>query len=314
MLTKEEKEFRKNVIRALRLANSVYFNETSRNLKISDIDSFISLLNYRRKEFSKDIFKENYIELISSYIALLACSKLSIGLISSIKSKVKIFPLDFILEDNLPEPNFAFGTLFTLISNELLSIVNLILDGMEYPARPLIRSLNELCMLSIVLLSDPDKRKIYYSSQNFEDDRKNWYKYFTPAKLNDSILGLKNNFDLEQQIIINEYYNCNKHAQELYSQSTHSTYINNFLGAYPNNIYDDNTRIYSIFGYPSKSAKNTLFYLFEFIHFTLSSVRLIIERQLNLKFPSVVEFNEFLVLEDIMYICMAHLYSKFKTA
>ena len=108
---------------------------------------------------------------------------------------VALLPRDFVNKQKRPDPNFVLGAHFTIMSNRVLAIATLIETGLEMDARPLLRTLQELCCLTLVISSDRKKFVDYHAAQGPKQERENFYRHLTPRKLNQAVAALEKKLD-----------------------------------------------------------------------------------------------------------------------
>jgi len=82
-----------------------------------------------------------------------------------------------------------FRGLFATISNTIIAINKLAIDGLDFQASSLIRSLYEQCFMLLAIIIDPEKRKALFDSAALENEYIIWKKYFSFKHLDLTIQG-----------------------------------------------------------------------------------------------------------------------------
>ena len=253
------KEIRAAAAAALRKARQDAPYETRDSLSLSMLDDFGRVAKSNRKQSRADLREAFPDEISTANLAALATGALGFSLISSTHEqdadRVEILPPQFIAESERPDPNHLIGSHLTAISNKTLAIVNLVESGFEMAARPLIRTLQEFCCLSLIIASDQEKARDHFAAQKTEEEKKVFYKHFSPRKLNRAVS------DLEERVGFSDGA-FEKHRAEVhsyYTTSVHATFGFGSLSGYVSSVREDDWVAYALFGRASTGSRNTLF-------------------------------------------------------
>lgn len=88
------------------------------------------------------------------------------------------FSVASLLRDKNAIENILFATLATTISNDILAIISLSLDGLDYQAMNIMRSLYEVCLLLLNISIDEEKRTEFAKSAEKGNSYEVWRKFF----------------------------------------------------------------------------------------------------------------------------------------
>jgi hypothetical protein len=121
----------------------------------------------------------------------------------------------------------AFQGLFSTISNTIISIIKLAIDGLDYQAFILIRNLYELCFTLLAIIIDPIKRKVLVDGSIAEDEYNTWKKNFTFKHLDATIRTYENRIsDIESDSFLNTW---RKNSYSKFSSYAHNDFVSFFL-------------------------------------------------------------------------------------
>lgn len=93
--------------------------------------------------------------------------------------------------------NLIFSSLATTVSNNLIAIIELSLNGLDYQAMNILRNLFEIGLLTLNICIDEEKREQFFDSARKENSYEVWRKYFTTKSMLDTIQAYSNSEDLE---------------------------------------------------------------------------------------------------------------------
>lgn len=122
----------------------------------------------------------------------------------------------------------VYQTLFTNISNDCLSIINMIDNGFEFQARILSRNLFELIYTLLVVIINKDKCRKYFEA-GAENGYEIWNKYFRVSKLNEELYDYEKQEDIE---LAKMMVNIRKKTYSEYSSYAHNDFIYCFIGCH----------------------------------------------------------------------------------
>ena len=89
--------------------------------------------------------------------------------------------------------NIAVGVVTTSVSNDILAIISLASDGLDYQAMNILRNLYELGLLLINICIDEEKRVNYIKSAKKGNSYSVWRKYFNTKSMIETIKSYSNN-------------------------------------------------------------------------------------------------------------------------
>ena len=162
-------------------------------------------------------------------------------------------PRDFVNEQQRPDPNLVLGAHFTIIANRVLAIATLVEAGLEMDARPLLRTLQELCCLTLAISSDKRIFIDYHAAQGPAQERNNFYRHLTPRKLNRAVAALEKKLDFMDGVMAEE----RQKSYEFYTGSVHLPFVG-LVSAFAGSL-DDDSMSYALFGSASAGSKRLLF-------------------------------------------------------
>lgn len=113
-----------------------------------------------------------------------------------------------------------FGGLFATIANTIFAVNKLAIDGFDYQASSLIRSLYEQCFMLLSIIIEPEKRNALIDSAANDDEYNTWRKHFSFKHLDRTIQCYENKIsEIEPTSFLNTWRKRN--------YSTFSSYVHN---------------------------------------------------------------------------------------
>lgn len=220
------------------------------NAKISTYEELKEFLFEIRKEKPK--LKRHYIkekeisELYALCSGFIACSF--------------YFSMEDIANEEYGHDIVVYFSLLTNISNDILSVIDLVENGFEFQTNILIRNLFELVYTFLVVLINKEKRIKYFDSARLKNEYAIWNQNFRMSKLNDELLKYeKTIFDKEfaEELKVKR----TKTYQE-YSSYSHNDCIRCYLGCHsPDMIHysaEEPILYYNLWGVYNYDAKKIL--------------------------------------------------------
>ena len=211
-----------------------------------NISSYEELIDFL-KEMKSVKPEKNY--QIKNEKRITECYALSCGLIALAIENSR----DNIAEE-LKNYTTVYQTLFTNISNDCLSIVNMLENGFEFQARILARNLFELIYILLTVIINKDKCKKYFDAGKLENGYEVWNKYFRMSKLNEELY----NYEKEEDIELAEMMKKSRtRAYSEYSSYAHNDFIYCFIGCHSTNKETEIVN-YNLWGNYNYNAINIL--------------------------------------------------------
>jgi len=158
------------------------------------------------------------------------------------------------------------GCVLCQVSNYGYSVVSLVEQGLNTPARAVLRSAADLCFMLALLAHDREARQTYVLDKSLTE-KERWYKLFSSRKLTarlreiDRALG----FPAEWTKSMEEY---RLELNEYFSEATHHSPNAILIGSFPRN---PRTRQHDIgvLGGPNRYSRATLSHLPEVLNYGL---------------------------------------------
>lgn len=266
--------------------NRFVLDSNSINCFLKDIHHNFKFSNRKYRKHSYIIDKTNlYIILFSQFP--IACSDL------------QIFDSKFVTDSD--KVNFLMESLFCNYSNNILSILNLVINGFDYQASILIRNTIELSFLIVTLLIDPSKISIYCELANHYDYQV-WRKNFSFKSLNDFLENYENKITKHHTKLTNSMKSWRKNIYSFYSEHTHNAVLPSIIFCRSSPIND---KMYmNLFGTYSTRIDKIL----EELDFVLYYTMLMIFYNLQYKYKYKPDYQNvsWIVLSEL-YVLLNHL-------
>ena len=289
--------YRKFVSQNLRELNGRFGKELGFSVNIKDCDSIISLIRDNSIE-AKGLIEKHFNDEFSLSILFLMCLS-SIAASLDHKNKKKVFPNNWISNSGYPVPDLVISNMVTQIANYSLSIITLLEQGLNFPAKALIRINNDLIWQVIVLCYDKEMLKEFCSSTNPDDSTRIWYNLFGKGKLNKKICEIEETIGLDE-VYISGLHDWRKNTQRFHSEIVHHSYYAINLGAM---AYDFDTESIhsSLLGRACPRTKDSIGILNYQLFFFLEMFFLVMGKIHGLKLNSKNEFGYTAII--IKHIC-----------
>lgn len=175
----------------------------------------------------------------------------------------------------------AFHGLFLSISNTILAVIKLAIDGLDYQASVLIRNLYELCFTMLSVIIDPVKRKALVDGSISGNERDTWSKHFRFRKLNETIRNYEKKISLELDSLL---YTRRQEFYGAFSSYAHNDFLSFFLYGHALPKRDDDIVRMNLWGnYSSRldsitGNMNSLLWYTEMVF-----SRLLVDKEIDLK-------------------------------
>lgn len=184
-------------------------------------------------------------------------------------------------------------SLSTQISNNILTLVILCNESLDFQCGLIMCSTIELCFTLLVLLLNNDKREKFFDAIKNNNESYTWYKEF---RLKDIIKELEKHEKVifNDDLSIEKEINSNRKAiYEYYSKYTHNTFFMCYSNSYtmPKNVESSDEMLqYNLWGIYS------------------SRVRKFLDEVNQLSFITILEFINFFAVEDYINDEMSELW------
>lgn len=197
---------------------------------------------------------------------------------------------DYIVED-IKKYAIVYQTLFTNISNDCLSIVNMLDNGFEFQARILARNLFELIYTLLSVIINKEKCKNYFESAQLENGYEVWNNNFRMSKLNEEIYNYEKKADLK---LANKMKKARTRTYSEYSSYAHNDFAHCFIGCHSTNKETEFTH-YNLWGNYNYNAINIL----QSINYLLWMMFLYFENMMSK--DGVFKISDFISKENYKY-------------
>ncbi|WP_028043582.1 hypothetical protein [Candidatus Stoquefichus massiliensis] len=135
-----------------------------------------------------------------------------------------VFSISAMSSDKEKANNLVFSSLATTISNDILAIIKLSMDGLDYQAMNILRNLYEISLLILNICIDEEKREKYVQSASEDNSYEVWIKYFNISAMLTTISNYTNNKDLKKY-----WMNDIKRIYSRLSSFTHNSLLNVYV-------------------------------------------------------------------------------------
>lgn len=179
------------------------------------------LILENRQTVAREIHTHLVEEVSLAYLGIYVFAILSMAAYDEKNPEVGFLPEAW-LGSNCVNPNLVFHFHMIHITNHALAVVNLVESGLDNSARVVLRTVQELCNLVPVLITDVEKMRIYVTTKD-EDERRAWQTHFSPGKLSSALKKVEENLGVPQEVreILTQTREDNK---TFFSKSVHSSY------------------------------------------------------------------------------------------
>ena len=235
----------------------------SQAITLRDLNEFRSLINTTEKDARATVKTRLEQEMYLFYLSLQCLTSISLVLYDETGTQDSVFPTDWVSSDGDPNPNFVLRNIVVQIVNYSLAIGTLIEDGLDYPARAILKTNNELIWQLLILLSDRAIFKNYCQFDTEEQSIKKWQKLFAKGKIVEHIEKLELNLGLPKENL-KDLKLWRKDAQSFYDKALSHSFTATHAGAFSLD-FDNHEPSSAILGTASATSIKTL----EHINFQL---------------------------------------------
>lgn len=132
-----------------------------------------------------------------------------------------------LIRDRHSIENTLFATLATNISNDILAIIRLCLDGLDYQAMSIVRNLYEICLMLLNICINEEKRNEFAESARKENSYEVWRKFFNIRTMLETLSGYSYDEKLSE-FWLSEY----KQYYSKLSSFVHNDFANMYVYSY----------------------------------------------------------------------------------
>lgn len=252
-----------------RLENIGVFN-SELDFTLNDIKQVEELILEQKELCNKNIKTLLQKQLDLSYIGIMTISLLSFAITES-----NPISHQWLRESGRPDPNLILRNLLIQITNNLLSIIRLVTDGLEHSARIIFRSNCELIWLTSIVLYDKEKMFLYSSSTNSKKQKYAWNELLKPSKLKELISDIEKKVGFDHQLAT-RMIEVRKSIYKFNSEVSHNSYVQSMVSSYSPNFNEDGNVYSTLYGNTSRGCldlinnlNDLLFYFIIFVFFTI---------------------------------------------
>jgi hypothetical protein len=147
-----------------------------------------------------------------------------------------------------------------------LAIRNLTIEGLDTPARVLLRSFTETLLLCLATLDDHELGHSFAAAQSPEEVISFWHKTVSPKKLHQRVMAIERSFGVahspsgEVEETLNKASQWRKDNHEILSEAVHPSYLTAFLTCLAPTMQDPDTLEPAFLGKATVSSKLTISY------------------------------------------------------
>ncbi len=222
-----------------------YFASVNRECQYDD--RFEQLINKQENQAKRDVigYLQPWVQILEESIQWLA-------------NLTAIF--DRLISDKAVSN--AHRTAWSLIGASCLhsvAIRRLVLSGLDFSAKAILRSLDEHLTACVVLLHDRDMAEMFQTAQDADDANRLWYEKLRTKNLTKRLNQIERDLGFDQEAS-REMREWRQEEIKIQSQSLHPTYLSSALGVNPICASDQERWKSSILGGASALSERTLNY------------------------------------------------------
>ncbi len=250
------KQYRKSLRKVIAEFSSKVGRSKPHIITLRELNQFQSLIAAAEKDARIIVKTRLEQEMYLFYLSLQCLTSISLVLYDEAGTQNPIFPRDWVNVDGDPEPNFVLRNIVVQIVNYSLAIGTLIEDGLDYPARAILKTNNELIWQLLILLSDRTVFRHYCQFDTEEQSLKKWKKLFAKGKIVEHIEALEANLGLPKEHL-QDLKLWRKDAQSFYDQALLHSFTATHARAFSLD-FDDHAPSSAILGAASATSIKTL--------------------------------------------------------
>ncbi|MEM9469481.1 MAG: hypothetical protein AAF988_04900 [Pseudomonadota bacterium] len=267
------KPYREKLKTMIRFINS-RLPPDSKKLSIKSFDGIETFLKMNAKENIENNTKQLEQEISFAKLGIYCVGMMALS-VSQNNSEENVLKLEWLAHPNGLDPNAIFQTQVIEIANYAVSILRLVQEGLDSPARSLVRVMTELTQQTLVTLSSKEEMLLYIAPSTSKEANETWIKQFGRGRLSKKLSLLEERLGFDDEII-KLMHSERQDYFELFSQSVHNSFITALVGShtFP---YDDEESHIALYGGTTNSVGTPLgqlnFNLWHFIVFLISLIQ-----------------------------------------
>ena len=222
--------------------------------QIADVDAMSRELESIRLENQSITASRLQRRLSTAYLATFAIAATSLAM-QHRTGGVPPIPQGHRREEHVPDPNFVVHCLLAQIVNYSLAVLRLVEDGLDNPARCVLRALYELCLKTIVLSADADTLREYASAN--APALEVWHRLFASGKLEKKAAAVERRVGATEDTIaaFRAYF---RSAVEMNSEAVHHSFASAVMRSHVTDTTSSEFLHLNILGHTSIASRNTL--------------------------------------------------------
>jgi hypothetical protein len=252
------------------------FPDASHEISLKQLDEMSSVLGEFRREANNHAASYLQGGLSTAYLSILALTVTCFA-VGPDNSDPPI-PKDWLDASGKPDPNQVLPNLLLQIVNYLLAIVRLVEDGLDNPARCVLRALNELSGQFLILCSERAKLSAYARTTTPAEAKQIWYELFAKKNgLEKSLRELESRIGLPSAFAA-QMRSYREEMNGLHSQAVHHSFNATIIGAYAGDFQEEERLHFALLGKASRASRLTLESLNTTLSYTFLMFLRIIEK------------------------------------
>jgi hypothetical protein len=230
MKTFSDKKLRGQVSRLLREGQMYFSSDPEWQLNLEGIDSMVQFFGRSTKKAKRESTTHFCSELSLCYLLLLTFTLMTLAIDNKKAATLPIQPTW--LGKKRPDPNFIVRSLLTQIVNYSLAVIRLVENGLDNPARCVLRTLNELVSQTLVLLADKSQLIEYAKAHDAHHAKEVWYTLFAKkGRLKKNLSKLEQEMGIPENSL-SELRALRDDMDLNFSEAVHHSYVSTVVGAY----------------------------------------------------------------------------------
>jgi hypothetical protein len=253
-----DKEVRRQVANALKLGKKKFTNVTKDDLSLKQIDQMSNVLKEFRRKSNTDAIAYLQDELTIAYLSILALVVTWYAMsVYEVKGGKPLISKKWINSKGKPDPNLVLRAMLLQIVNYSLAVVRLVEDGLDNPARCVLRALNELSYQFLVLASDSNKMAAYVGMKKSAEAKQVWYELFAKkGRLTKAIADLERRIGVPESVI-SEFHAYREETSAITSEAVHHSFTSTVVLAHAGDFMTDEAFL-ALFGRAAPASNLTL--------------------------------------------------------